>query len=245
VTQQVEPSPPCPTPKKARFATMEAALDAARRASFALNKSLYPYDTCPCGWVHLTSKTRNAVAADAPSVLTDGVDLDQDEFMLLVRNEVVGRCSPQDAEKLRSRLYLVRWSDALKAFQIDISAQLAERAGMRDEESVAWRKRLANVQRSLALRRAEVKQLLRSYYSSSGEVVAQIAHGERKELRRIAGERAVLRLKKAHHEEFGRYLAEEFKNAGLPVSENLARCLSMETEGDNGDHTEESAGENG
>lgn len=47
----------CPTPKKIRFATKEAAWDFIN-AHKALDRSEFsrPYDDCRCGWVHISSR---------------------------------------------------------------------------------------------------------------------------------------------------------------------------------------------
>lgn len=50
-----EASDVCPTPEKQRFATDVAAKRSIKTGSLALGKQLYMYDSCPCGWIHLTS----------------------------------------------------------------------------------------------------------------------------------------------------------------------------------------------
>lgn len=225
----------CPTPKKARFATMSAAEDAARRAGFELQKTLYPYDECPCGWVHLTSKKSSRLTPDT-TVFAGGKELNSVQFAVLVRQEVIDRASAEDAAELRKPENLIRWSDALKDFQQDIAAQLAAKSGVKNEKTVAWRARIMRVQRSLSDRKVEVKRLLHAYYSTPDALLTQEEqeYASRKLRRRDAGERAVDRLKSAHPEEFIKYLAEEFAAEGLPVPRSWAQD-DTEGEEENGD----------
>ncbi|MFJ5089999.1 hypothetical protein [Streptomyces sp. NPDC088674] len=48
-----QPDPACPTPRKPRYATAEAAEIAAERTVIPFGRQLNAY-TCRCGWVHLT-----------------------------------------------------------------------------------------------------------------------------------------------------------------------------------------------
>lgn len=224
------PANTCPTPTKSRFATQEAAQKAAHRASNVLGKTLYPYDTCPCGWVHLTSKKRYASSVEA--VTADGGVLSDEDFARLIRNEVVGRCAPEDAATLRRPEHLLRWADALKGFQIDIATQLAVKAGQRDAETAAWRRRLARVQKALADRRLEVKRLLIECHSDNDRRVASIRSADERELfkekKRTAGENAILRLKNAHPQEFVTYLKEEYAAVGLAIPASFAKYEKTE-----------------
>jgi hypothetical protein len=208
----------CPTPRKSRFATMEMAAPAARRASLSLGKNLYPYENCPCGWIHLTS--REDGGRNEP--LLNGGPVDEALFALVVRDDVVNRCAISDAEALRDPKNLDRWKDALWVFWIDTEAQLAKRAGIRDKETMEWRKRVKLTQNAIRVRRAEVRQLLRERAEQQRAVAAANNTPIMKARRRSAGERAVQRLKDAHPDEFMTYLAEEYVAEGLPMGGKLA-----------------------
>jgi hypothetical protein len=197
---------------------MEAAIPAARRASNALNKSLAPYENCPCGWIHLTSRKGPKVNEPA---LGDG-PVDDVTFALVVRDEVVGRAAEEDAEKLRSPVYLLRWADALKTFQIDLGAQMAEKRGLQDAATREWRKRIRKVESGLAERRAEAKNLTRENHICLRNDKGRGRSPDVVERRRVAGERAIRRLKDAHPDEFMTYLAEEYAAEGLPLGGKLA-----------------------
>lgn len=226
----------CLTPKKSRFATLDAARNAIRHAQLTLNKTLHPYDTCPCGWIHLTSKQRKA--ADPVIVVVEGEELDAGEelqlFAQITRLDVVGKASPQDAAWLRRRENLVKWSDSLKVFQVDIGSQLQARAGDQSEKARAWRKRLGEVQVQLRMRRAEVKQLLiekhTSRYARKGGEAPEVSeefkkYASEKDLRRIAGERAIDRLIGAHRDEFTTYLSQEYRQLGLELIPRIEKHL--------------------
>lgn len=233
MTEVVIPRQPlCPTPDKSRFATMEAASEAVDRAGFALNKKLYVYETCPCGWLHLTSKKSRA-DPNAKSVLLPGIPVDDAVFANLVRRDVVGASTPQDAAALRESENVPRWADALKSFQIDLAAQLAARAGVRDAATVEWRARIAKVQYSLRLRRTEAKQLMQERSLGSMRQDKDYLPGQRaklKDRRGEAGERAVKRLKDAHSLEFVTYLQEEYEKAGLEPSPGFAKYFEKGNE---------------
>lgn len=51
----------CPTPTKARYATVDAADRAGRRAVITVGRHLRPYE-CRCGWWHLTKITTKGAA---------------------------------------------------------------------------------------------------------------------------------------------------------------------------------------
>lgn len=208
----------CPTPNKQRFATEAAALDVARKAGFALQKTLTPYTDCPCGWVHLTS----SATRQEPPMLGDG-PLDDVTFSLATRADVMDRAAPEDAKRLREDENLVRWATELKTFQIDIQAQLTARAGVRDPEVIAWRQRLSTVQRLLRERRAEAKKLLIEMYERPGR---KPFDAKAKEARVDASRRANDRLVEAHMPEFIRYITEEFRAQGLELPQAVrGNCL--------------------
>lgn len=216
----------CPTPDKKRFATLPAAEDAARRAGFALQKSLRPYTNCPCGWIHLTSREEQRAAREP--LLTDG-PVDDLMFALVTRDDVMGKAPQADAEILRAPENLVRWADALKTFQIDLGAQMAQKQGCYDDATKAWRKRIRVVEKRLREKRAEAKRLMYLHITctDSSQAANRVRYASReartnlKERKRIAGERAIARLKDAHPDEFKRYLAEEYIVDGLDLTGSL------------------------
>jgi hypothetical protein len=203
----------CPTPKKQRFATMEAAQAVADRASFALRKTLIPYDNCSCGWIHL-SKERKTVQTE---MLTGDGPWDDETFAVVTRADVMDQAAPADAARLREGATAIRWANALKTFQVDISAQLAARAGLRDPEVVAWRRRLGRVQGVLRQRRAEAKQLCIDHYANKPK-------DPEAELSKSASWRARERLVEAHMIEFMGYVVKEFEAVGLEPPRIKGSC---------------------
>lgn len=217
----------CPTPTKTRFATLSAAQSAADRAGFVFQKTLHPYDDCPCGWIHLTSKGTKDNRRE--SLLSNG-PVDDLVFALVVRDDVMGRCAAQDSEILRTPEHMVRWSDALKTFQVDLSAQMAERKGIYGSETQAWRKRMRAVERALREKRAEAKRLMYETYTLNPQNKRPKSQNDNKKQRVAAGDRALQRLKEAHFEEFMTYVAEEYIADGLPLKGNITQYTPKEKE---------------
>ncbi len=227
--QQDLPETICPTPKKSRFATLEAAQRAADQAGFELDKKLYPYTTCKCKWVHLTSKKAVAQAA-ASRTLQEICDLDDEAFGKIVRDAVTARGMPEEAALLRSPELALRWSDALKQFQIDVEMQLAARAGEKDADTREWRKKIAIVKKSIFENRAEARALCaRSAVQHRMPPSPQVRDERRRQtaLREIGGEQAVNRLIAAHQAEFNVYLIEEFGKIGAEVPERILRYAAQ------------------
>ncbi|MER6605931.1 hypothetical protein ABT282_08445 [Streptomyces sp. NPDC000927] len=215
----------CPTPKKHRFATMEAALIEIERAGFALNKKLYAYDTCECGWIHLTSKESRAIHnPKGARTLEQLIKLGDDEFDELVRSDVRGRAHPDESKMLRNPLLVRRWAAAMKAFQISLSVQLVQKAGQRDPEIMEWRARLAVVQKNLSDRRNEARAICSNI--SLRNLPTPFPEGkssEQRELRKAAGERAIDRLIEGNREEFTQYLIEEYAELGAKIPPRILK----------------------
>jgi hypothetical protein len=227
VVDQELPENGCPTPRKHRFATMEAALKEVEYAGFALNKQLYPYDTCQCGWIHLSSK-KDRTPKGVARTLEQLVNLDEEEFAKLVRDEVRGKIHAHEAKLLRSSDLLIRWAGALKIFQIDINAQLAVKSGQRDPDTIEWRGRLGAVQLRLSERRQEARLLCAKRYGrrlpeQAVAVESDLSQDHQPELRRVAGERAIDRLIQGHRKEFTQYLVEEFEAVGAEIPARILR----------------------
>lgn len=210
----------CPTPKKSRFATIEAAEAAATRAQFELDKTLYPYDTCPCGWVHLTSKKQRV---NETPLATRVAELGDEAFMQLVQEDVKKTVHPSDAVELRHPENLFRWRNALRQFRRDLEKQLADKVGLEDEATKEWRRRVTVVRLAVATAYDECTSLINQ---------VRIENTERKqaerEQRHEAGERAIDRLISAHQIEFQRYLQEECEALGVELPKRIRRYLELE-----------------
>lgn len=210
----------CPTPKKSRFATVEAAESAAERASFELNKTLHPYDTCPCGWVHLTSKKQRVNETPTATRLAE---LGDEAFAKLVQDDIRKTAHPSDAAQLRHPENLERWRRVLVQFRRELEKQLALKVGLRDEETKDWRRR-TNVVRLAAT----------SAFDECTSLINQVRientarRREEKKQRHEAGERAIDRLIAAHQIEFQHYLKEECEALGVELPQRILRVLELE-----------------
>lgn len=209
----------CPTPKKSRFATEGAAQSAADQAWIALGKRLYPYDTCPCGWVHLTSKLKRV--KETPT-LTGIAAFSDDAFAQVVRDDVRKIAHPDDSAALRHPENLERWRRFLYLFQLDLEKQLAAKSGDKSDETAEWRRRAQIVRVSIAETRDECKALINQRRIENTEKRKAL-----KEQRHEAGERAIDRLIAAHREEFDRYLVEECELAGVDVPKSVRRHIEL------------------
>lgn len=207
----------CPTPKKARFATQEMADVAVKRSSFEMNKQLFSYGTCPCGWIHLSSKK----TVKAPSLTALGA-LDDEAFALAASNDVKGVAHPDDMAALRHPENLMRWKRALTVFATDLEIQLAQNAGKRSDELSEWRRRMQVVRISTSGRRDECMALIEEYRTER-----KAKDRAQAEERAIAGERAVKRLIEAHLLDFQRFLAEECAAQGVEIPRRIQRHIEL------------------
>lgn len=230
ITEQDLPVNGCPTPTKKRFATLEAAEMQAEHAGFALGKTLYPYNTCRCGWYHLTSK-KNRATLVVPRSLDELCGLDDEDFHTLVRDDATGNIHHVEAVLLRYPVLLLWWGAALKAFQINVEMQLAARKGDVDPVALEWRKRTAIVRRSIAERRAEFRKLA-SQTSPKDLHAGQVRRpsleqaqetGSQKALRAVAGEAAIDRLITAHPRDFTKFLMEEYEKVGADTPPRIEK----------------------
>ncbi len=241
---EMQSSPLCPTPTKLRFATMKSALDAAPRAGFAVGHTLVPYDNCACGWIHLTKERDGEKLAFYSS--DELLAMDSKEFNVLVRMDVTGRVHPDVFGSIKVNSLLARWEEALKLFFIDMETQLVSKAGDRSPSTQDWRKRIRRVQTMVREKRAAIQHLRRQVaaeHSRSEKAHSMEVGGTSfspAELRHIAGERALTRLKHAHWVEFLTILREEHAAVGVEPGANLMK--SFQREGllnDNPSNTEE------
>lgn len=221
----------CMTPTKRRYATAEAAREEAARVGLAIGQNLTPYEGCTCGWIHLTKERELGAIYTQAALLT----VSQNEFTAVVRSEITGRSHPDTARALRAPKIIDRWEDALNVFWAELEAQLVGRSGDASPVAREWRKRIARVQVGVRERRAEIKHLRRGVSKQA------TAEGGRREaaptipledgalspgeLRAIAGDRAMLRLKKAHWVEYLTIVREEHASLSLEPSNNLLRSL--------------------
>lgn len=209
----------CSTPRKIRFATQEAADAAVRRASFEMNKTLYTYDTCPCGWIHLTSKKSRV--SEVPSI-TGLVAVGDEMFEKVVRDDVRKIAHPDDSAALRHPENLERWRRTLRHFQVELEKQLANKAGDRSQDAAEWRKRIQIVRLSTVDILDECRTLIDQQRRDNSA-----KNRPRREQRGEVGEIAVKRLIEAHQEEFDQYLIEEFEKAGVDLPKGLQQRIEL------------------
>ncbi|OPC84147.1 hypothetical protein B4N89_27345 [Embleya scabrispora] len=211
----------CPTPDKARFATLEAAQSFAIRKFLSLGIMLRPYGDCSCEWYHLTSQGSDELTPTETELAREYArlrDLDPPAFVTLVRDDALGRTSKSTAAALRTPGLLERWRAALKELKTDIHAQIEQSRAQEHPGSRDWRNRIAHLQRRLAVRSAETNSLAVAF-STQGTPATSDAEPSRA----TCGERAVERLVAAHRAEFDRLVHEEYTAAGLSIPQNLLR----------------------
>lgn len=229
-TQELE-NALCPTPHKRRYATEVAAREVAASTQIGTGNRLVPYDDCSCGWIHLTKERETGPAYTEAQLLA----MDQAQFNAVVRMDVTGRGNPDTFKSLRAGTpTLSRWDDALKTFCADIEAQLIARTGDRSPNAMAWRARIARVRVIAVEKQAAIRHIRRRGGAQASALEnARSAEGQsisfsKSELRHIAGERALDRLKKAHQMEFLTLLQEEHSVLGIAPSNNLLKALHKE-----------------
>lgn len=241
----------CPTPSKSKFATREAAENAAHRAQIAMGKRLRPYECVPeCGWHHLTSKATDAASLPAPrsDAVAALLALPDAEFRALVYAEIAGRAGLTEAAALRSGALAERWETELKQLEISLMSQLQQRRGEPGPEADAWRSRVTRKRGWVSARRAEARALLRDAVAARQEAQQraaverrQAAEEERRkaveEERRanpgaVAGEAAIHRLIESHQAEFNELLAEEYARLGVELPPRIARRLEQQRAAD-------------
>lgn len=152
---------PCPNDKKKRYATREAADNAAHRSQIAINTPLYPY-ICVCTWWHLSKQQPTTVPTDAVADPADIYRLQvqsDTSFRETVSHDARSKLPMHDRIALRQPGNLLRWSNALKELRADINVQLAERQGDRSLEAHDWRKRAEGYRDVLTLRIQECRDL--------------------------------------------------------------------------------------
>ncbi|MBH1939250.1 hypothetical protein I5Q34_34185 [Streptomyces sp. AV19] len=219
-------APPCPAPGKSRYATREAATSAAR-AQVAAGRILRPYQ-CPCGWWHLTKDDVEPAGPPAAETIAEITALDNDAFADLVRRDRRGIAHPHESEALRHPAVVRRWEEELTVLLVDLEAQFVQRAGDQSERTREWRGRAIWVRAELVKRRQEARALRKAANRERPRAVLPPGAGER-ELRRLAGETAVERLKAAHGPEFARYVAEECERLGVEPPASVRKYLPEQT----------------
>lgn len=242
----------CPTPDKSRYATNQAADNAASRVQIPIGQHLRPYE-CPCGWWHLTSQPGPATPNDDTVQTVAG--LDTPAFEDLVRRDLRGHATPHEAGALRHPAIAARWEAVLLLLRVDLEGQFARRKEDRSNEARDWRRRATIVRATLAIRRKEARGARHraghgqhSLPTAEQEANAQLnadrraardrhlddivgavrTRAEEKELLRIAGEHAIKRLIDAHGAEFTSYLAEECQRIGVEPPKRVRKHLEQE-----------------
>lgn len=154
---------PCPTPRKDRYATLEAAEAGARRSEWVFTIArLYTYD-CDCGWIHLTKRPPDKVPADTapdPAIVKQLAGLSAVLFTDAVTRDVRGVLSTAERIALRHPSLLVRWKSTLEWLRLRVDTQLADRADHIGPEVEEWRCRARTYMAALDRRRHENARLL-------------------------------------------------------------------------------------
>lgn len=152
---------PCPTPTKKRYATREAAENAAHRSRIAIQTPLHPY-VCICTWLHLSKQPPSTVPEDAVPDPDDihRLELQSDTaFRETVSHEARGQLDMPDRIALRHTSLLLRWHRTLKELRADINQELNNRAADTSLEAHDWRKRAEGYRDALTLRLNECRDL--------------------------------------------------------------------------------------
>lgn len=150
----------CPTPDKKRYATYEAADNAAHRSRIAVGP-LYPY-TCACTWIHLSKTPTDTIPADAiPNPIdVQRLQLQSDTtFRDTVATEASGKSPLADRIALRHPGLLKRWHRHLNILRDDAKQQLKARAHDTSLEAHDWRRRAEGYLESLIRRTNECRDL--------------------------------------------------------------------------------------
>lgn len=152
---------PCPTDQKKRYATREAADNAARRSQIAIDTPLYPY-ICVCTWWHLSKQQPTDVPTNAIADPDDTYRLQvqsDTSFRETVSHDARNKLPMHDRIALRQPGNLLRWNQALKELRADINIQITERASDKTLEAHDWRKRAEGYRDVLTLRIQECRDL--------------------------------------------------------------------------------------
>ncbi len=150
----------CPKPHKRRYATLQAANDAATHDSLQYGNGLFPYH-CLCGWVHLTKDHRAQLptfqSAD-PTRVAELSQLSATAFAHVVTADTRNTAPIPDRLALRHPDNLTRWRWALKALRTDITRQLADRTHD-TQANRDWRPRAEAFRDTVDMRLAECQRL--------------------------------------------------------------------------------------
>lgn len=203
----------CPTPRKVRYLTRGAARNAANVRSRSVGFPLYTY-RCGCGSFHLT-KRRQEEITNIPEVQVHGLGhilgMDENSFANVVIADVTGQLDPSDGEFLRHAQVIARWRDALVSLRKRVELQLSSLSKLRNPspEDDEWRALLVEMVASVELRQGECGALARG---------GPAEQGEKKVVRRTAGDRAVSILVNRHLAEFTEIYYAEARRAGLDLA---------------------------
>jgi hypothetical protein len=222
----------CPTPTKARYATIAAAENAATRAAVRLDTPLRPYE-CPCTWWHLTSKPAETIPN--PNTATQVaierlMSIPDSDFRGIVIADTRSDGDPAERAALRHPRLLKRWQTQLGELIRDIEQQLHDRR--HNTTATDWRKRALGHRDALTTRATECRrrrseahvELTRRGDSRRRDAELAASLGATpQELRGHAGELAVDRLIATHRDEFERYLVAEYQAFGLEIPDRFEK----------------------
>ncbi|MGW2740544.1 hypothetical protein ACWC4D_40925 [Streptomyces sp. NPDC001288] len=153
--------PTCPNPQKKRYATRQAADNAARGVQVAIPTPLHPY-VCICTWWHLSKTPTETVPVDAVAHPNDiqRLHLQSDTtFRETVSREARGQLPMDDRIAIRHPGLLLRWHNTLKELRADINQELNNRPKDNSLLTHDWRKRAEGYRDSLTLRLQENRDL--------------------------------------------------------------------------------------
>lgn len=232
-------SSPCPKPDKARYATREAAVSAARRVTLKADLILNPYE-CACTWWHLTKgvPTQPVDPAGATPQQAMRLELLPDvDFREIAARDARAEGDPVDRASLRHDGNLRRWHKILGQLIDDADQQLAARTHDNTLTAHDWRRRTTGYRDNLIIRRNECDRLRADAHmraqdhtaSKQRDLETAKARGLTvNELRALAGDIAKNQLIAAHDAEFATYLAAAYQDAGITVPERIVRRLPKE-----------------
>jgi hypothetical protein len=210
----------CPTPRKIRYNTRNAAKNAAGVRSRSTGFPLYVY-RCRCGSWHMTRQRQEIT--DVPLVQVHGLGhilgMDDETFINTVICDITGDLDPSDGQFLRHPDVASRWKAGLTTVRQRVERQLASLNKLRSlsAEDDEWRMLLTETVDAITARQRECAGLLLPAVSVTPAVAATTAAVSKRLVRRSAGDRALELLVNRHLSEFTKLFHVEARRVGLPL----------------------------